>query len=62
MDINIHIDGNQDIWEVLEAIESYERIKQLRQIPPACRNCPNHPINGGSGICHCTLGMPQITC
>lgn len=31
-------------------------------IPPACRNCPNHPSNGGSGICHCTLGLPQITC
>lgn len=26
-------------------------------IPPACRNCPNHPSNGGSGICFCTLGQ-----
>ena len=25
-------------------------------IPLACRNCSNHPNNGGSGICHCTLG------
>lgn len=24
-------------------------------IPNCCRNCSNHPINGGSGICHCTL-------
>lgn len=30
-------------------------------IPPACRNCGNHPVNGGSGICHCTLGMTQVT-
>ena len=30
--------------------------------PPACRNCSNHPRNGGSGICHCTLGSPQIRC
>lgn len=21
-----------------------------------CVNCPNNPANGGSGICHCTLG------
>ena len=25
-------------------------------IPSVCRACSNHPINGGSGICHCTLG------
>lgn len=31
-------------------------------VPPACRNCPNHPINGGSGICHCILGLQQVTC
>lgn len=22
-----------------------------------CTNCPNNPENGGSGICHCTLGQ-----
>ena len=31
-------------------------------IPEACRNCSNHPSNGGSGICNCTLGMTKITC
>jgi len=31
-------------------------------IPEACRSCSNHPSNGGSGICHCTLGTPKITC
>ena len=31
-------------------------------IPEACRNCSNHPSNGGSGICLCTLGTPKITC
>ena len=25
-----------------------------------CRFCSNHPSNGGSGICHCTLGTPVI--
>lgn len=25
-----------------------------------CRTCPNNPANGGSGICLCTLGQPEI--
>jgi len=25
-----------------------------------CDNCTNNPKNGGSGICHCTLGAPVI--
>ena len=29
-------------------------------IPNACRACANHPSNGGSGICHCTLGTQTI--
>lgn len=29
-------------------------------IPEACRNCSNHPSNGGSGICHCTLGQRPV--
>lgn len=28
--------------------------------PRACASCPNHPSNGGSGICHCTLGNTEI--
>lgn len=27
-------------------------------IPDACKSCSNHPANGGSGICNCTLGVP----
>ena len=29
-------------------------------IPEACRNCSNHPSNGGSGICQCILGQQVI--
>ena len=29
-------------------------------IPSACRNCSNHPSNGGSGICHCILGSLTV--
>ena len=28
-------------------------------IPECCRNCQNHPSNGGSGVCNCTL--PSMT-
>ena len=28
-------------------------------IPKVCKNCPNHPLNGGSGICNCAA--PYIT-
>ena len=31
-------------------------------IPAACKTCSNHPSNGGSGICHCTLGLEPIRC
>ena len=24
-------------------------------IPDPCKGCSNHPSNGGSGICHCTI-------
>ena len=30
-------------------------------IPQGCRNCSNHPSNGGSGICHCVIGIQTIT-
>ena len=29
-------------------------------IPPSCRYCPNHPSNGGTGICNCILGTPTV--
>ena len=33
----------------------------LAMIPEPCRGCSNHPSNGGSGICNCTLGQFKIT-
>ena len=35
--------------------------KYTSDINSFCLNCPNHPNNGGSGICHCILGTPIIT-
>lgn len=36
-----------------------EALKE-NSILPACRNCSNHPKNGGSGICNCILGGVKI--
>ncbi len=33
------------------------QLQDLLGIPDACRNCSNHPSNGGSGICHCINGL-----
>lgn len=48
------IETNYD-WNKSDSSISYA-------IPPSCVNCPNHPSNGGSGICNCTLGQMPITC
>ena len=35
----------------------------LTNIPACCVNCPNHPSNGGSGICNCAAPfLNQVTC
>ena len=32
-------------------------------VPDVCKNCSNHPNNGGSGNCNCALpSLGQITC
>lgn len=33
----------------------------VSNVPSPCATCSNHPSNGGSGICHCILGLPKIT-
>lgn len=35
---------------------------QSSHMPDACLTCSNHPSNGGTGICHCTLGSQSVTC
>lgn len=44
-------------------IHELEKTLGNDNIPAACKGCPNHPSNGGSGVCHCILGsLNQITC
>ena len=38
-----------------------DKIIDTTFIPKSCRGCSNHPSNGGSGICNCTLGQFKIT-
>lgn len=52
----IHLKRNEYVYEptTIHLPNTY--------IPEACRSCINHPSNGGTGICACTLGSPTITC
>ena len=63
---------NEKTWTTEELQESIKKVfeppyiyqeanKTSQYIPPACVNCPTHPSNGGSGICNCILGLPEIT-
>jgi hypothetical protein len=40
--------------------EDYRKANDFNCVPDTCKRCSNHPINGGSGICHCTLGSATI--
>ena len=31
-------------------------------IPSSCKTCSNHTSNGGSGICHCIMGITPMKC
>lgn len=68
-DVNVKLDTikRSDAIQALidcEDIKGYPYVameQALMEIPSACKSCSNHPSNGGSGICHCTLGTPVIT-
>ena len=47
-------------WANSEALQQGP-VNTLKQIPEVCKNCSNHPSNGGSGICFCTLGSMTTT-
>lgn len=50
----------------LPDIEEFQFPRYNSYIPKCCEHCPNHPSNGGSGICLCTLpyfedtGLPSF--
>jgi len=44
------------MWEKKERWNNRYFINPFDIIPNSCRGCSSHPSNGGSGVCHCTLG------
>lgn len=52
-----------DYEEWLKKTELNYPKTNLTNIPACCVNCPNHPSNGGSGICNCVAPyLNQTTC
>lgn len=54
-------DFEKSLEDVKKVAETYEPSTFI-SISPYCVSCPNHPSNGGSGICNCTLGEAKVTC
>ena len=54
------IEGCRRVYTRLQDPVVSEQSGKFNENNP-CKNCPNHPDNGGSGICHCILGSPKVT-
>ena len=48
------------LYSLFHGQEQFLDYNNKGYIPDACKFCSNHPSNGGSGICNCTLGSPVI--
>lgn len=57
---------NFNEWEKSILIQGLKHTEESTDIvvltlrKQVCDNCSNNPKNGGSGVCHCTLGSPVI--
>ena len=72
--VRIPFGGNRSCPDTipLNNYTTSETITNFRYIPMGpidkthdgspCDRCSNNPKNGGSGICHCILGHPQVIC
>ena len=50
------------ITKITKTVRHYPvRPSDLAYDASPCRMCSNNPANGGSGLCFCTLGQPEIT-
>ena len=61
-ELKIQLAEKQDKFPQITIPSNIVPVTDIDNIPPACKHCPNHPSNGGSGICHCILGLQQVTC
>ncbi len=55
-----HTCSIEDIQRRIHSLQA--EIDRLRQPQDGTALCPCRPENGGSGVCGCILGGPQITC
>ena len=55
-----HIGYCQTTMCINPAYQSLALYDKRKPAPKACENCPNHPKNGGSGVCNCVLGVSPI--
>ena len=53
--------SKENVWQWPYPI-TYTTDNHYEYIPEACKTCPNHPSNGGSGNCNCMMGTPKIYC
>lgn len=56
---------NDEIEKLQQEIARLQSIASIvndpySNIPANCRNCKQHPSNGGTGICHCILGSQVV--
>ena len=48
------LDSNENLFDKSLFGDEF-KLNDLNDIPNCCKRCPNHPSNGGSGLCNCTL-------
>ena len=65
MDMNVITTSASTYWPISKPVTihiNYDEMKHNYFPPSTCDRCSNNPKNGGSGICFCIIGTPQITC
>ena len=60
---SLYWDFVRDIVNLPRVSDPFEESSSVPKVESlsyeCCRECPNNPANGGSGVCHCTL--PYLT-
>lgn len=54
---------NVPYWKdyvVVPVLVPRSALRPYPMYPSGCANCPNHPMNGGSGVCHCVIGSMDV--
>ena len=54
------IDWDNDLY--MWTLRAEDLSSLVRTKKDACARCKNNPVNGGSGVCNCVLGVSPMTC